>query len=202
MPFGANDVIRATATWLWNNSDTVQNVFHWQISDMGTATDDQVEEFAMFVVEEIFENIVDAIVDNFTTDSINIFNETDSEPHGAFAWPNITAGTNTGHGIPINSTIHAFARTAANQVRGDKQWMSNSEAGNNDGVLESADLAAYVAATQDWVDDFTELATGLDLITGVVRSATGFVGVFAPFLSGVTQSVYHSLRNRRPGVGS
>jgi hypothetical protein len=202
MAIAANDIIRATAGMLWNTASDIQNVFHWRVSDLGTADQSELIDILQAAVENVFTEITDVMANNITMGAINLFNVTKNEPYGSEAWPTLTGGAANGHALPPNSTVHAFGRTSVNQVRGDKHWPMVDEVNQIDGLLEADAIDDYTAASTAWVSDFTDVGTGASLESGVVRSKTGFEGQLAPFLAAVTQTVLHSLRNRRPGVGS
>lgn len=202
MPIATNDIVRVTAGMLWNSANAIQNVFHYLIDDAGSGNQDDREDYLKQIVESIYEEIFDIVVNNVSTQAMSLFGVNKNEPYGASAWPTLTAGSDTGHAMPANVTVHSFGRTSANKVRGDKHWPIMSETNHIDGLLESDVVDDYGGAAANWINTFTDLGTGMSVIPGVVRSAVGHIGEFAPFVSQVTHGVVHTLRNRRPGVGS
>jgi hypothetical protein len=202
MAMATGDIVRATAQMLWNAGSAIQNVFHFNIEDMGSLNQDDMTEFIGIALESIYDEIFDILPNNITTSAISLFGVNKNEPYGASAWPTLTTGADTGHAMPANVTVHSFGRTATNKVRGDKHWPIMSETNHIDGLLEGDVVDDYGAAAGNWINEVLDGITLAHIIPGVVRSKTGFAGQFAPFISQVTQGVVHTLRNRRPGVGS
>lgn len=201
MPIGVNDVIRVTAGLLWNASDSIQNVFHFDVNNLGTADQEDMLNFFRNIIEDMYTEIMDVIPNNITTEFINIFNETDNEPYGSEAWPTLTVGAATGHAMPPNDSVNGFARTALNGVKGVKQWPCVDEVNHIDGLLEVDARDDYLACHDLYADSWQDGATGAQLNSGVVRSVGLGAGTLAPFIGGVLHSVLHTVRNRRQGVG-
>jgi len=202
MAIGINDIVRVTAHFSKDLASDVINTFHWKITNMGTADQEDMETFLKGTLELVYASMVPFITSTVGAVDINLFNVTQNEPYGSSAWPTIVGGTATGEELPNQNSPYTFGRTPHNGVISRKYLPVTVEGNQNDGVLESAIFAGLVAFTQEWIDSWSDTTSGAQMIPGVVRSVAPFIGQLGEIISGVSNGYLHTLRNRRPGVGS
>jgi len=200
---GANDVIRAVANWTKDATNQIVNTFAWRVENMGTADQSVAIQYLLNTVENMYTGVLLGIADDVDTSDINLFNVTKNEPYGSTAWPTIVGGSAGGQSLPNQNAPYSFARTALNGVLGRKYLPPTTEESQADGVLSGDGAAGNAAFIDNWTTAWTDVVTGMVLVPGVIRTVEGLAhNTLAPLISGVARSYMHTLRNRRPGVGS
>ena len=202
MAITADDVLRVTARFVKDTTNEVFNTFAWGIPTIGSGDQSDAIDTIGHWLELLYANYDLAMSDTVDYQDYNVFNRTQNAPYGNFAWPTQTSGGGGGSPLPNQNAAYSFARTATNGIIARKYLPVTTEDNQADGVLVGDAAAGVAGFLLDWIDTYTDPGTGMQMIPGVIRSVGLGAGSLAPIISGVYRLYQHTLRNRRPGVGS
>ena len=197
MAIDANDVIKVVAKMRFNEQDDIINVFGGLFTDLGTALQAELLEYLAAWVELPYIAMNDNLPDNLTYDTVDITNNSKNEAYGAFEWPTLNNGANSGQHMPSSDACYAFARTSTVGHRGGKFWPGMVESANVDGLWDTAFLASYVNATTNWITEATDIGTGADWQPRVISSTLAHQA--RDLIGGVTRAVVQPMIRRKMG---
>jgi len=202
MTIGLNDIIKATGRLRWDAQLDVQNVFHYLVENMGTATNLQVREGIAAMVSNIYNEINSILPPEFTYSEINLFNVTDNVPEPDEAFVDLTAGEGSNLTLPPACSIFMYGRTAFTGVRGRKKMPGSGEEQQVDGLWAGGAVGAIAACLGDYLLTVVDLPLGFVLQPGVHRTSVLGPPQFAPFISGAAPLVVYYQQTRRQFNGS
>lgn len=197
MPIANGDILRVVYKMSAYGAD-VQNVYHIRASVTSDPGDEVVLEEILAWLEEAYTSPAVQIVNEVTFDSVAVWNVTSETFIGEIASDSLTAGSNTGNNLPIQTAPLVLFNTNVNKSQGRKflPWLS-SAAIDGDGTPTSTVL------------------TALGLFAGFILdgiSGTGWTGIagnwsepkqrFVEWLWAVVVDRFATQRRRQYGVGS
>lgn len=197
MAYADNDIIQLNARVTMADGQIAENVFH--VAVLATGTDVEVEdacvgyvERAMLTVEDIMSGAVDAL-------DILLLNLSDNAPTKVLSWDTFAGGTvASSNQLPPGVAALVTGITAVAKVVGRKFLPGLAgEFWNGSGWTTTA-ITALGQFAIAWIEDFTDVGTGVSLRPVVKRA--GVLAVQA-FTEALVRSEAAYQRRRRQGVG-
>lgn len=191
------DIIRVTAKMTYNAGvDDVQNVYHMKFDGP-----DMVDEDVHTMIAGYLNTAYDYIKGLSTTDvefeTIETWNLTQDRPMIENTWPTLTAGTGTGQSSPQQGAPLCLFNTASPRSQGRKFLPPPTETVWEGDSISSTALAAIV----NWANVILGGASygSNSLLPG---NWSKKYTRFAPWISGIVETVLRTQRRRVRGVGS
>lgn len=199
MAIGTNDVIRVAARGHLPLVGDLVNVFHLKIGSGTIDAESVVIDAILDWVETIYTPIMGFMSSSCTVTDINIFNVTQNQPVGSFAWPTLVGGSQGGDILP--STIAGFVRATTGISRNWAKkfvWPMAESANDGQGFVAAAAMTALMDFGAAWIAPFT-LPLGVNVHPVVFHAATGTWNTVTEI---IVRNVWANMRTRRPGRGS
>lgn len=197
MAVGVLDIVRITANLLLDDTNLVQNVFHFIVDAIPGPDDDGFMDEVDDIMDDLYITINLRVVDRITYDSITGINVTKDELLPSRAWPTLTAGADTDVMIPEMNAGCVFHRTVKPRTRASKFIPPCGETSNDGGALG----VTYKTLLQNFgnflVGDIIEAGTTLRY--GAFNRSTS---IFTPVVVAVVPARFRTQRRRRIGVGA
>jgi len=194
-----NDVYRVAMRMLGPSGQDFMNVFHAQISNYVTGTDDDVADELAFIAATHYQDLEDAISNTQTSVDISVQNVTTGAVLGTRSWSPAFAGTLTGDKMPPQTSLYSYFRTGLSKRIGRKFWGVVNEASQDNG-LASALVTIVSTFIAHWLGIDTGATTGNSYIWGIYND--NLAPAFAQFIEAVWQARLRTQRRRLPGIGS
>lgn len=197
MTVEVGDILRVTAK-MSVLTDDVQNVYHYEASGTGTATDAATMTAIALALDDAYEEIVAELTTGLRYDTIEFFNVTQDVPMGEDAWPNQVTGSAVGEILPLQCSAVCLFGTATARSQGRKFLPPmKEEASDSRGVVNAATITAILLLI-------------IELLTGVTVGTLTFhpgnwnllLTRFAEWISGTINPVMKTQRRRVAGVGA
>lgn len=191
------DIIRVTDKMSIFGED-VRNVYHVR-SDVGTLVANSVFlSQARSWLEDVHADIAPHMVDDYTFESVECFNVTQDEPIGELAYTTTTEGDLTTDPQPLQCAAVVRFPTEVARSQGRKFIAGLSDTASSDGgVVVSSVLTGLATMATTILDGFT---VGTDSWKPGNWSET--YTRFAPWVSGLVNTVLGTQRRRRIGKGT
>lgn len=192
------DVLRIAATWEYDGTEEITNVFHCLVNSGGDKAfadvSDDIEEY----VDLMYANIIDQIRTNQLVDRISVANVTQHLVFGSLSWGVITAGLAAGGPVPSGAACLAYGRTFTPRVQIKKYYGVFTQTALGDGKWVTDTRADVTADFNNHISP-QAMTDGLNL-TGVAWNRTLETYTLAVSSVTVEEPVYQ--RRRRRGRGS
>lgn len=197
----AGDVVRIVISWLINNADTVQMVFHYL---MGSGSDQDASDVLSDIVASLAAGWVthaeDQIVDNLQADiaEMYVFNTGTGNFDGVATQTHTMDGAATTTPEPngVAALIKFFTAIGRYQGRKYIPGLRQGTVGS-DGVFNATAETAFALLGADWNDIVT--SSGVEFQPGVFNAPANR---FTPFIqTAQADTVPAYQRRRRNGVG-
>jgi len=196
--FDNGDVVRLGASFLYQSSEQVVNVWTVKIESGGSLTFAQGSLELAEYVDELYQLCIGWYKTTFTSDRISVKNETQNTVWGSIAFENVLAGTQITDPLPQQVALLGWGRTPISRVQIRKYFGPLTENALSAGQWSSSVRASF----QDVMDYHITSQTmtgGLEL-RGVAYNKP--LDRATPALTATTAVVPVVQRRRRLGRGS
>lgn len=192
------DVVKVTAQFTWDDTETFQNVYYVKHAGSATATDIAFHNACAAWLETLYTPLLSYLSTKLDFDEVVTYNVTQDIPMITGAWPTLTQGSDAGDPLPTQCSALVSFPTAKKKVIGKKYIAGATETNNlSGGILSSAfktALASFGAA----------VLSGYVSGTIVIDPGTYNVitGVFNELLTSLVDDLFRTQRRRVKGVGA
>lgn len=198
MAVEVGDILRISANMLFEGTDQYSNIFHFQISQNDSASDDNLMEDIALEMDTSYTLVEDDISDDVAfvdVEGINITQDVLLPPKG---WPVLTTGNDPIQALPGQVSACVYFRTLRPRTRASKFMPPYGEDRNESGGVIGA---TAIARLQQFGDFWVVGLNSLD-VKGKFGAYNREFDRFTEAKSAVVPIRFRTQRRRRVGVGS
>lgn len=197
MPVHAGDIVRVTAKLIGADGQAIENVFQLRNDGPGSVVDSLVDDDLGDWLETLYSELVPYQTGNVAYDSFIVHNVTQDITYDSFAWPTLTAGSNSSQALPPGCCLLVGLNTLVPRVHGRKYFGQFGEDTQAGGGWGAGLLTAGATIAAAMVGSFIGSVSANTWLPGV----TSKDGDFWAFETARVSATCAYQRRRRPGVG-